>query len=257
MNAIVELYATSVVAIALAFIRLAPIMLLPVLSPMARVPFSVRIILTLVVAVAASQLYSAPENAADEAFSTLISLAPAQLLLGLALAFGYQATMAAIMTIGRALDLQMGFGAAGVLDPATQNSESLVGTLFMWLVFVLTIELGLHYELLGALLFSFQVFPLGASLPAYDPEVLLFLLAEQFSLALLLALPVIIALFLFDAALGLTAKSMPQMNVYFVMLPLKMFVSILALSMTMVTVGVGIEQMFGTLREYWLGLLAR
>ncbi|MEO0575467.1 MAG: flagellar biosynthetic protein FliR [Pseudomonadota bacterium] len=257
MNTFVELYAASIGAIALAFVRLAPVMLLPVLSPMARVPFSIRVVLTLVVAVAASQLYGASPATQGADFSTLVRLAPAQLLLGLALAFGYQATMSAIMTIGRALDLQMGFGAAGVLDPATQNSESLIGTMMMWLVFVLTIETGLHYELLGALLFSFQVYPLDAMLPAYDPQILLFLLAEQFSLALLLALPVIIALFLFDAALGLTAKTMPQMNVYFVMLPLKMFVSILALSMTMVTVGVGIEQMFGVLREYWLGLLAR
>lgn len=244
------------VGIGLAFVRLAPIMLIPVLSPLARVPGQVRIMLTLVVAFSASQIYGFSSFAANLSFADVIFEVPSQLLLGMALAAGYQVMMAAVMTIGRAMDLQMGFGAAGILDPATKNSESMVGTLLMWLVFILTIQLGLHYEILAALLFSFQVYPLGAELPQYSPQALLLLMGEQFTLALVMALPVIVSLFIFDILLGITAKSMPQMNVYFVMLPLKMFVGVIALAVTVSTFGVGIAEMFERLRSYWLGVLS-
>lgn len=244
------------VGVGLAFVRLAPLMLLPVLSPLARVPGQVRIMLTLVVAFSASQLYGFSAYASTLTFQDAILEVPAQLILGMALAAGYQVMMAAVMTIGRALDLQMGFGAAGILDPSTRNSESMVGTLLTWLVFLLTVQLGLHYEILAALLFSFKVYPLGAELPHYSPEALLLLMGEQFTLALVLALPVIVCLFIFDILLGITAKSMPQMNVYFVMLPLKMFVGIVTLAVTVSTLGVGIAEMFERLRLYWLGVLS-
>ncbi len=246
----------NMIAIALAFVRLAPFMIVPTLTPLSRVPAQARIFLALVVAVAATQLFDTAGDFAGITADRLVLEAAAQLMLGMALAIGYQAMMAAILTIGRALDLQMGFGAAGVLDPTTQNSESMLGTLLMWLIFMLTVHLGLHYEILAALLISFQVYPLGAELPMYDAGVLLMLMGEQFLLAMLMALPVIVTLLIFDIMLGVTAKSMPQMNVYFVMLPLKMFVGILALSVTAATMGSGIAEIFTNLRQYWLNLLA-
>lgn len=256
MNELLVAFQQNLVGIALAFLRLAPIMLVPVLSPMARVPGQVRVMLTLVVAFSASQLYGFADYAATLEPADVFLVAPAQLFLGMALAAGYQAMVAAVMTIGRAMDLQMGFGAAGILDPTTRNSESMVGTLLMWLVFVLTIHLGLHYEILAALMISFQVYPLGAELPAFSPEALLLLMGEQFTLALVMALPVVVSLFIFDILLGITAKSMPQMNVYFVMLPLKMFVGMVALGVTVSTLGTGIAEMFERLRAYWLGILS-
>ena len=256
MNELAVVFSQSLIGIGLAFVRLAPIMLIPVLSPLARVPGQIRILLTLVVAFSASQIYGFSDFGATLKVSEILLEVPAQLILGMALAAGYQVMMAAIMTIGRAMDLQMGFGAAGILDPSTRNSESMVGTLLMWLVFVLTVQLGLHYEILAALLISFQVFPLGATLPQHNPEALLLLIGEQFTLALILALPVIVSLFIFDILLGITAKSMPQMNVYFVMLPLKMFVGVVTLAVTVATLGVGITEMFERLRLYWLGVLS-
>ncbi len=243
-------------AVALAFLRLAPLLLVPVITPAARLPSTVRIFLTGMVAVIAVQLHSAPASITSGGLAAVISHAPLELALGLAMALGYQATIAAVMTIGRVMDLQMGFGAAGILNPATNNSESMIGTLLTWLMLFIAVEIGLHYDIVAALLMSFAVFPIGAEMPATSPEVFLVLFSEQFTLALLLALPVIALLMLFDVLVGITAKGMPQMNVYFITLPLKIFIGIVALWATSQTIGNGIVAMIDNLRGFWLRLLA-
>lgn len=240
--------------IALAFLRLAPLLLVPVVSPAARLPSTVRVFITGMVAVIAVHLHSANDSVAA-GLAGVISHAPLELSLGLAMAMGYQATVAAVMTFGRTMDLQMGFGAAGILNPATNNSESMLGTILMWLLLFIAIETGLHYDIVAALLMSFSVFPIGSTMPASSPEVFLMLLSEQFLLALLLALPVMALLMLFDVLVGIAAKGMPQMNVYFITLPLKIFIGIIALWATSQTIGNGFVSLIDNMRGFWLRLL--
>lgn len=242
-------------AIALAFLRLAPLLLVPVISPAAILPSTVRIFITAMVAVIAVHLHGPGASVASGGLVAAIAHAPLELALGVAMALGYQATVAALMTIGRVMDLQMGFGAAGILNPGTNNAESLLGTILMWLMLFIAVEVGLHYDIVAALMLSFAVFPVGSVLPAASPEIFLLLFGEQFMLALLLALPVIALLMLFDVLIGLAAKGMPQMNVYFITLPLKIFIGIIAVWATAQTIGNGIVGLIDNLRAYWLNLL--
>ena len=241
-------------AIALAFLRLAPLLLVPVVSPAARLPSTVRVFITGMVAVIAVHLHSAGDSVGS-GLAAVISHAPLELSLGLAMAMGYQATVAAVMTFGRAMDLQMGFGAAGILNPATNNSESMLGTLLSWLLLFIAIETGLHFDIVAALLMSFSIFPIGSAMPETSPEVFLLLFSEQFFLALLLALPVMALLMLFDVLVGIAAKGMPQMNVYFITLPLKIFIGIVALWATSQTIGNGFVSLIDNMRSFWLRLL--
>jgi len=242
-------------AIALAFIRLAPLLLVPVVSPAARLPSTVRIFITGVVAVIAVQLHYVDGAVVANDLAAIISHAPLELALGIAMALGYQATVAALMTMGRVMDLQMGFGAAGVLNPSTSSSESLIGTILMWLMMFIAVEVGLHYDIVAALLMSFDVFPVGSALPAASPEIFLLLFGEQFTLALLLAMPVIALLMVFDVLIGIAAKGMPQMNVYFITLPLKIFIGIVALWATTQTIGNGIVALIENMRVFWISVL--
>ena len=102
---------------------------------------------------------------------------------------------------------------------------------------------------------SFSVFPIGSAMPATSPEVFLLLFSEQFFLALLLALPVMALLMLFDVLVGIAAKGMPQMNVYFITLPLKIFIGIVALWASSQTIGNGFVSLIDNMRSFWLRLL--
>lgn len=253
MNSILAI-SEQLSAVALAFLRLAPLLLVPVVSPAARLPSSVRVFITGMVAVVAVHLHSAP-GSVGTGLAAVLGHAPLELSLGLAMAMGYQVTVAAVMTFGRALDLQMGFGAAGILNPATNNSESMLGTLLSWLLLFIAIETGLHFDIVAALLMSFSIFPIGSAMPATSPEVFLLLFSEQFFLALLLALPVMALLMLFDVLVGIAAKGMPQMNVYFITLPLKIFIGIVALWASSQTIGNGFVSLIDNMRSFWLRLL--
>lgn len=56
---------------------------------------------------------------------------------------------------------------------------------------------------------------------------------SMFSLGVRIALPVVAALFLTDVALGIVARAVPQINVFFVGFPLKVGLGVLLLAVVM------------------------
>lgn len=134
---------------------------------------------------------------------------------------------------GKVVDMQMGLGAAAVMNPASQSHGALVGSFLNLAGVTLFFSLGLHRELLTLFGYSYQVLELGT--PSYELELARVLAYTTTVLVygLSVLFPVILLLWLLDIFIGLLSKSMPQMNIYFVSLPLKMVMGFLLLSVTL------------------------
>jgi flagellar biosynthetic protein FliR len=152
-------------------------------------------------------------------------------LFGLAFAFVAALMLYAIQIAGGFIDYQTGFAIANVIDPVTGAQTPLLGQFKYVLAMLLFFTVNGHHLLIKGILKSFALFPIDRlHLPFSGLSFLMFLtevFSRMFSAAFLMALPVVACLFLTDVALGILARTVPQLNVFVVGLPLKTMFSFL------------------------------
>ena len=155
-------------------------------------------------------------------------------LVGLALGFVVSLVFWAAQTAGWLADTARGASMAEVMVPQSSGRTTPLGSLLLQLSVVLFLALGGHRLFIAALARSYEVLPI-TSFPAAGGirQVALLsvdLTAELISLAVVLAAPVIATLVVADLTLGWINRFTPQLNVFFVSMPLKALLGIAALA---------------------------
>ncbi len=179
-----------------------------------------------------------------------------ELLLGLILGLIVRILFAAIQTGGQLIGFQMGFALANIVDPKTGVNQAVTAHFLYMTALLMFLSLNGHLYLLHALTKSFALVPPGGLLitPALSEQLLQFS-SQIFVLAIKIASPVMIALFLVDLALALIAKAAPQMNVIFVGFPLKIAVGFFFLGMLFTILALYIEDFILQLGPIFDGIM--
>ncbi|WP_029920458.1 flagellar biosynthetic protein FliR [Nevskia soli] len=180
----------------------------------------------------------------------LVRLAMVELARGALLALSVNAAFAALNLAGQLMDFQIGFNASAVFNFNTQSQDPVISSMFAMLGGVLFLVFDAHHELLRGLAQSFQVEPVGDLALALDAHRLAAQLGGVFLYGFMVASPVVMGLFLFDVATAFISRSMPQLNIYFVSLPVKIFWGLTLLVTSLTQVGPLIRAIFahGALR---------
>jgi flagellar biosynthetic protein FliR len=229
----------------LAALRFSLVLALPGLSPLAWAPMSIRVVLLVALALTAAFLAPIPEQAI--ASMDWVRAIGQEIVIGLTLALAVLLPMAAVSFFGKVVDMQAGFGAAAILNPAASTEgEALIGVVLGLLLTVLFFAMDLHHDLLRVLLLSLELLPLGQALADPTPSALAQAFGQVFALALLLVAPVLLGLLGIDLAVAYATRSMPQANVYFLSLPLKIAAGLLLLAMSLQAAPVLVERLFRT-----------
>jgi flagellar biosynthetic protein FliR len=160
-------------------------------------------------------------------------LALRQLAVGMALGLAASLLMACAQMGGEILDVHMGIGAAQLFDPTVGEQASVLGRAHHVVATMVFLTLNGHHWLLLSIFRSLQLVPLdGPFAPGALPFDAIFTLAwRSLEIALRIAAPGVAALFLADAALGLIARAVPQMNVFFVGIPPKIMIGLIVLGL--------------------------
>lgn len=225
---------TFAVVFAFALLRYLPVMVLPGLSPLSWAPAFVRIILLL--AFTWLTVLAMPHAPVLDARGWPVALllgALGELLIGLVFGLGFMLPNAALHTSGWLLDMQAGLGAATLFNPGSGSGESLLGHALMLAATVLFFTLDLHVLLFKGIASSQRWMPLGSVGLQVQPDAFFALLGSSFLWALMVVAPVLIGLFCVDLAVAYASRSMPQANIYFLALPLKVAVAMGLLAMTL------------------------
>ncbi|MFW6216805.1 MAG: flagellar biosynthetic protein FliR [Desulfohalobiaceae bacterium] len=160
----------------------------------------------------------------------LALMAFGELVLGLVLGIVVRIFFAGVQTAGQLIGFQMGFAMMNVVDPMTGVQVTLISQLLYLLSLLLFLSMNGHLYMLHGLGQSFELVPPGELL--INPQVteqLLGFSSQIFVLGVKIAAPIIVAVFLVDLALGIMAKTAPQVNVLFVGFPLKIGVGLIFL----------------------------
>lgn len=218
-----------------AALRYLPLLVLPALSPLAWAPVQIRIVLML--AFAWLTVLSVPEGQVQQLPGGALGLvlpALGELLIGAVFGLAFMLPRAALHTSGWLVDMQAGLGAAVLFNPSSgSDTESLMGHALMLAATVLFFVLDLHLQLFKAIAASLHWLPLGQAGLHVEPEAFLRMLGMGFTAGLMVVAPVVVGLFCVDLAVGYATRSMPQANVYFLALPLKVAVAMGLMALTL------------------------
>ena len=201
------------VAILLLTLRVAPAFAFTAPFTLLRVPAIVRILLAISLAgwlVAANPAQTWQSGFADHG---LALAAMNELVLGVGLSLSLHFAFAALLTVGRAIDVQAGFGLAVLVDPTTKSQMPLVGTLFAYAAAAIFFTSDGPANLLAIWSASVQAVPLGTGALSGDLGSLLGYLSSAFIIACGLGGAIMVALFLADLAIAFMSRTLPQMNV--------------------------------------------
>jgi len=143
----------------------------------------------------------------------LMAAAARELLVGLTFVTGLQLMFGAIYLAGRTVDVQAGFGLAGLIDPSSSAQIPLVGSFLAYLAGAIFFAMDGHLELLRLLAATVDAVPIGTATPPASLAQLTSLLGAVMAISLGVAGGAILALFLADLAITLLSRTVPQMNV--------------------------------------------
>lgn len=174
-----------------------------------------------------------------------------EILFGLAIGFISKVIFAAAEIAGQLIDFQVGFSMASVYNPLSGSSASNYGKVYYWLSICLFFILDLHHIIIKTLIKSFQYLPLGTIvLNEFNPEGIVKLFGMAFELALNLSVPMIIVVLVTDITLGIISKTVPQINVFMLGMPLKAVVSFIVFMLILSWVMSEISGIVGSVPGY-------
>jgi flagellar biosynthetic protein FliR len=146
---------------------------------------------------------------------------------GLAVAF----VIESLYVAAQAISTQAGFSYASMIDPNTEADSTVLVMIAQLTAGLLFFALGLDRRLLETLAHSLQTHPPGSlALSRSGVETVAMLGSSAFSTGLRLVLPVMTLLFLIDLSIGLLGRLNAQLQLVALAFPIKMVVSLVALS---------------------------
>jgi flagellar biosynthetic protein FliR len=192
------------------------------------IPVRAKVALAFVVTVAVAGSVRQPAPL-DMSWVTVV-LAVEQVLVGLAIGFAMQLTLAAMQFAGEFVGLQMGFGFASMFDVQSGFQVPVMANFFSLVALLLFLALNGHLVLLGVLVKSFTVVPIapGSGITIEGWRSLARAGALLFQMGVWLALPVIAVLLAVHLAVGFVSRVAPQFNVMSVGFSLFMWVGLAA-----------------------------
>ncbi|MDR5658252.1 flagellar biosynthetic protein FliR [Serpentinicella sp. ANB-PHB4] len=136
---------------------------------------------------------------------------------------------------GTIVDTQVGFAMVNVLDPQTNTQIPIMGNLYNVIFTLIFIAVNGHHFIIRTLVQSYAIIPLGRIYPINEffIEHLTVVMTDVFIFAFKLSAPILAMIFLANVLLGILARTMPQMNVFIIGMPLKITIGLITILITM------------------------
>jgi flagellar biosynthetic protein FliR len=145
--------------------------------------------------------------------------------------FGARLFMAAMAVAGELISFMAGFQSATLFDPSSASSTGAPAVLLTLAAGLLVLVTGLHHELIRGVAASYVAFPPGVLPDVGDVNAaVVSIVARVFTLGVMLAAPLIVTGLLANAMFGVLNRLIPQLQVFFVSMPMVIAVSLVVLA---------------------------
>ncbi len=199
------------------------------------IPVQVKAAFSLVFTLAVWPALSLPGTTMPSHPMNLALMLLGEIILGLVMGMAVNFLFYGIQAGGELLGFQIGFTMVNIADPMT-GTQNGAAAYFLWMVSLLTfLSLDGHLHMIKAFAISFQLIPPGGILIGdILMNQVLELSGQLFIMALKIAAPVMVALFLVELGLALMSRAAPNMPVMEIGFPLKICVGFFFIGLLLV-----------------------
>ncbi|MFN3658512.1 MAG: flagellar biosynthetic protein FliR [Pseudolabrys sp.] len=212
-----------------------------------RVRLTIALVLTAVILPAHQSAYTVNLTA----LGPVVVLLFQEILVGLLLGLTARLALSALQVTGTIAAQQLGLGFVTAVDPTQNQQGMLVGNFLALLGVALIFATDMHHMVIAAMNDSYLIFKPGeVPLTGDMAQHIVKVIATSFRIGLQLAAPFLAFGLLFNLGLGILSRLMPQMQVFFIGLPLSILLGLLLLFLV-------VGAMMGIFVGYFEGVLAQ
>ncbi|MEP3112381.1 flagellar biosynthetic protein FliR [Nisaea sp.] len=164
----------------------------------------------------------------------LVRLLFLEMVVGLYFGIVARILLLTLDTAGQIIAMNTGLSNAQIFNPAIATQGSLPGFFLLNIATLLLLITDLHHLLIRAMIDSYSLFPPGEPLPIADfADAISTIISNSFQLAVQLSSPFIVLGLLFYLVMGVMARLMPQLQIFFVALPIQVVMGLVVLSLVL------------------------
>jgi flagellar biosynthetic protein FliR len=236
-------------AFMLVFARIgAMVMLLPGLGE-SNIPVRIKLAIALLLTLVMLPLHRAAYHVDMTSIAALLVLMLHEIVIGIVLGATARVTLSALQVAGSIIAQQMGLGFVTSVDPTQGQQGLLIGNFLTLLGITMLFATDSHHLVIAALDDSYRVFSPGETMASGDVASLATTaFTAAFRIGLQLSAPFLVFGLVFNIGLGVLARLMPQLQVFFVGVPLSIFAGFLVLALVLAA-------MMGTFLDYFIGVM--
>lgn len=169
-----------------------------------------------------------PGFQAELAMGTFVFIAFKEVLIGMALGYITLLFFTSVEIAGSLVDFQVGFSMGSIYDPSIGVNASYYGRIYYWISIMIFFIANIHHLVITTLVESFRWAPLDQiEFTHFGMEGIINLFGHLFSTAIQLAIPLIIVALLSELTLALISRTVPQINVLILGMPMKTLSSLI------------------------------
>src|SRR5258707_3247422 len=249
MRVDISLLPALAAAFMLVFARIgAMVMLLPGLGE-SNIRVRIKVGIALVLALVILPLHRAAYQIDLQSVAPLLVLMVQEIVIGIVLGATARVTLAALQVAGSVIAQQLGLGFVTAVDPTQGQQGILIGNFLTILGVTLLFATDSHHLVIAALNDSYSIFSPSQLMPTGDIAALATrAFVAAFRIGMQPSAPVLVFGLDFNIGLGVLARLMPQMQVYFVGVPLSILAGFLVFALV-------ITAMMGTFLDYFTGVM--
>lgn len=156
-----------------------------------------------------------------------------EFIVGITIGYVAYLVFIAIYMAGQVIDMQIGFGMVNVIDPMSNIQIPVTSNFYFILSMLLFLLANGHHLLVRALFESYQYIPIGGAVFNNDlMNDVIRAFGNIFFIGFKISAPIVAAILITDVALGVISRTVPQLNVFVVGMPLKILLGIAVMILT-------------------------
>lgn len=157
-----------------------------------------------------------------------------QLVIGLSMGFAMRVVFAGVEMAGEIIGMTMGLGFATFFDPQSQGRSSAISQFLSLLVLMIYLAANIHLMMIASLFDSFNTLPIAAGpMGAGGLQKMAAWGGIIFSAGVQLSLPIVAALLITNAALGILTRAAPQLNIFGIGFPIALGAGLIMISLAL------------------------
>ena len=211
----------------LVFLRVAAIVFSAPILDAATIPVVFKAGLAFAVSVLMLPVVDVIVSTADLSLMTFVIGIFSEVAIGVTIGLSVKLLFTGIQMAGQIVGFQMGVAMANVVDPASSSQIPILAQFYNLTAMLVFLAINAHHMFFTALVDSYRVLPpLSLHMNPQLVDMMMRLAANTFVVAIKVGAPLIAVMLVVSVGLGLVARTVPQMHIFIVAMPLKILIGL-------------------------------